>query len=618
LQNWRRNAVALNEQLERLRGQKAWALVCGSDSSITINSTPSEKITLFRRLFGGRSEVFPVRWENRNTGKSGYAPACANEWIRGVCGKPEVKCGECPNQAFIPMSDNAIANHLRGTDPDRSSNADFVAGVYTVRVDETCWFLAVDFDGDDWSADALAYLETCRLNSVPAALERSRSGKGGHAWIFFSQPIPARDARHLGAILLTDTLQRRPEVGFASYDRMFPSQDTLPKGGFGNLIALPLQRRARDYGNSVFVDENLLPHRDQWAFLSSLSRLAPQAVHDFIRQAEARDGVLGVRMPVAEENGDEPWRQPPSLRHSPDRVTEPLPDRVKIVLSDDIYIDRSALPPSMVAVLIRLAAFQNPEFYRAQVMRLPTFGKPRIISCASLHRNHLALPRGCFEETLELLRSHGIEVDIEDLRETGANLDYRFLGTLRCCCGRQYSHRRRAKSPGDSMASEVQMIGYELIKTGSLVSFRIVEQEVLAAPDEAEFGMRLLLRFVSGEGEDDQDEDDVAEDTVEWGAFGFMFVLGMLSFAEARPRNMSSVDYHEKDEFTVADFIEGLRFVRGELHFDADYIRGRRIKTRNAVRANGTVRLETTGRGNAVLRWLERLQGKKLLQLVGE
>jgi hypothetical protein len=168
------------------------------------------------------------------------------------------------------------------------------------------------------------------------------------------------------------------------------------------------------------------------------------------------------------------------------------------------------------------------------------------------------------------------------------------------------------------MASEAQMIGYKLIKTGSLVNFRIVEEEVLAAPDEAEFGMRLLVRFVAEQGEDGQDEDDVAEDTAEWGAFGFMFLLGVLSFAEARPRNVSSVDYHEKDEFTVADFIEGLRFVRGELHFDADYIRGRRIKTHVAVRANGDVKVETIGRGKAVLRWLDRIQGKKLLQSVGE
>ena len=138
------------------------------------------------------------------------------------------------------------------------------------------------------------------------------------------------------------------------------------------------------------------------------------------------------------------------------------------------------------------------------------------------------------------------------------------------------------------------------------------------AHDEAEFGMRLLLKFVPEEGEDGHDEDDVAGDTAEWGAFGFMFVLGVLSFDEAKPRNLFSADYHEKDEFNVADFIERLRFVRGELHFDADYIRGRRIKTRIAVRANGTVRLETIGRGKAVLRWLERMQGKRLLQLVGE
>ena len=193
---------ALNKQLQRLQVQRAQAMVCGSVSPIAANSTAAEKIILFRRLFAGRSDVFPVRWENRNTEKSGYAPACANEWVRGVCFKPQVKCGECPNQAFIALSDNVIASHLRGADPGRSSSAEFVAGVYPIRVDETCWFLAVDFDGDDWSADALAYIETCRLSLVPAALERSRSGKGGHVWIFFSQPIPARDARQLGATLL--------------------------------------------------------------------------------------------------------------------------------------------------------------------------------------------------------------------------------------------------------------------------------------------------------------------------------------------------------------------------------------------------------------------------------
>ncbi len=167
---------ALNEQLQRLQARRAQALICDIVSSITTHSTAAEKITLFRRLFAGRSEVFPVRWENRNTGNSGYALACANEWVRGVCGKPQVKCGECPNQAFIALSDNVIASHLRGADPGRPNSADFVAGVYPVRVDGTCWFLAVDFDGDNWSTDALAYIETCRMNSVPAANQARAAG----------------------------------------------------------------------------------------------------------------------------------------------------------------------------------------------------------------------------------------------------------------------------------------------------------------------------------------------------------------------------------------------------------------------------------------------------------
>lgn len=162
------------------------------------------------------------------------------------------------------------------------------------------------------------------------------------------------------------------------------------------------------------------------------------------------------------------------------------------------------------------------------------------------------------------------------------------------------------------------MIGYELLKTGTLVSFRIVDEEVLSAPDEAEFGLRLQLKFTSDEGEEEQDEDDVAENTAEWGAFGFLFILGLLSFYDAKPLNSSVLAYEEKDEFRLADFIERLRFVRGELHFDADYIRGRRVKTRVFVRSNGTVTLETIGRGKAALRWLERMQGKKLMHLVSQ
>ena len=211
-------------------------------AAITAASPSAQKIALFRRLFSGRQDIFPVRWENARTNRSGYSPACANEWIKGICAKPQVKCGACPNQAFITVSDDVVARHLSGKGVSRAAEGSgYVMGVYPLLPDETCWFLAADFDGVHWAQDALAFLETCRTEEVPAALERSRSGDGGHVWIFFAAPVPARTARRLGAWLVTRTLERRPEVGFASYDRFFPSQDTMPLGGFGNLIALPLQ-----------------------------------------------------------------------------------------------------------------------------------------------------------------------------------------------------------------------------------------------------------------------------------------------------------------------------------------------------------------------------------------
>jgi superfamily II DNA or RNA helicase len=406
-----------------------------AQGGITAVSPAAAKVALFRDLFAGRTDVFPIRWENAKAGRAGYAPACANEWVLGVCGKPRVKCGECPNQAFIPVSDGVVEGHLRGEDrvrPRSGGARDFVAGVYPLLPDETCRFLAADFDGADWARDALAYLETCRLRGIPAALERSRSGEGGHVWVFFAEPAPAREARQLGALLLTATMERRPEIGFASYDRLFPSQDTLPAGGFGNLIALPLQRRARARGHSLFVDDDLRPFDDQWAFLSSLRRLDRATVTALVAKAETRGaGVLGVRMPVEDEDANEPWLLPPSRRREPEPVAGPFPERVEVVLADGIYLDRSGLPAPLVARLVRLAAFQNPEFYRAQAMRLSTFGKGRIISCAELHPRHVALPRGCLDEALELFRSHGIRTDVVDRREAGTPLAVRFLGVLR-------------------------------------------------------------------------------------------------------------------------------------------------------------------------------------------
>ena len=420
------------EALERKRASDRHSAEPPSfaDALVTNNSPSAAKIALFRRLFAGRPDVFPVRWENKKAGRAGYSPACSNEWTKGICGKPKVKCGECPHQAFIPPSEDIIERHLRGGD---ARSGDFVAGVYPLLQDETCWFLAADFDKESWADDARALLETCHARGIAAALERSRSGNGGHVWIFFAEPVQAKIARQLGSALITETMERRPEIGFASYDRFFPNQDTMPLGGFGNLIALPLQRKAREIGNSVFVDKDLKSYDDQWAYLSSLPRLSADMVFGITGEAELSGRVLGVRLPVDDEHADEPWKLPPSRRSEPRRIEAAIPKSIGVVIADQVYIDRIGLPPALITQFIRLAAFQNPEFYRAQAMRLPTFGKPRVVSCAELHARHVALPRGCLDEAIEVINRHDAAAILDDHRETGSALPEgtSFQGDLR-------------------------------------------------------------------------------------------------------------------------------------------------------------------------------------------
>jgi superfamily II DNA or RNA helicase/very-short-patch-repair endonuclease len=391
-------------------------------------SSPEAKIALFRSLFRGRDDVYPRRFESRKTGKSGYQPACANEWVRGLCEKPKLKCTECPNRRFTPVVDEIVRWHLSGRD---ANGREFVMGVYPMLQDETCFFLAADFDKTHWQEDAGAFLETCRRLAVPAVLERSRSGNGGHIWLFFDYAIPAHTARKLGSYLLTETMEHMPDIGLDSYDRFFPNQDTLPQGGFGNLIALPLQKAPRERGNSIFLNDSFVPHVDQWEFLSGIRRITRQQADDLVRNAEARGRILGVRLAVVDGDDDTPWAAPPSRRRKEPPISGPLPTTLQLVCGNEIYIAKEGLPPALRNRLIRLAAFQNPEFYKAQAMRLPTFDKPRIIACAEDHPQHIGLPRGCLDETCALLADLGIESVIQDERQAGRPLDVLFQGELR-------------------------------------------------------------------------------------------------------------------------------------------------------------------------------------------
>lgn len=380
------------------------------------------QIALFHSLFRGREDVYAVRWEARD-GRTGYSPVCRREWEQGVCGKPRVKCAECEYREFVPITDQVITDHLVGRR---------TIGVYPLLPDETCWFLAIDFDKSSWREDCDTFRRTCEEMCVPVSIERSRSGNGAHLWIFFDCLVPAHLARKLGCALLTTTMERRHQVGLESYDRLFPNQDTMPKGGFGNLIALPLQRGPSLKGNTLFLDNDFRPYSDQWEYLSTIRRMRLEEIEAVVKETARRGSIMGVRISLAEEDGGEdPWTLPPSKQTRQDPIKGPLPERVRLAYSNLVYVEKEGLPPALLNRLVRLAAFQNPEFYKAQAMRLPVFGIPRVISCAEDFPRHIGLPRGCLDDVLDLFNTCGGHVEVEDKRFYGRPIEVAFRGVLR-------------------------------------------------------------------------------------------------------------------------------------------------------------------------------------------
>ena len=428
----RRHALvsSFKEQLAAIEPSGDGPTAVGERATARTTTLSSEaKVQLFRSLFRGREDVFARRWESRRSGKAGDSPACANEWDPVLCGKGrgpgstrKANCIECCEHAFFRVTDEEIQKHLKGLQ---------VLGVYPLLVDETCWFLAADFDDSGWQDDVASFRETCSSYDVPVAIERSRSGSGAHAWCFFSETVSSGLARSLGCFLITESMARRHQLSMSSYDRLFPNQDTLPKGGFGNLIALPLQREARAIGNSVFIDESFTPYDDQWVFLSSIQRLDLSRVREIVQDAGRRGQVMGLRTVDTEEESDRmPWKRPPSGYAEKVSLNEALPREVHAVISQRFFLERNGLPSPLLNRIKRLAAFQNPEFYKRQSMRLSTALTPRVIACAEDLSEHIALPRGCWPEVETLLSEYGIALSVMDKREEGTALDCSFTGTL--------------------------------------------------------------------------------------------------------------------------------------------------------------------------------------------
>ena len=400
----------------------------------TINrqSSPQEKINLYKSLFIGRKDVFALRWVNTKSNKSGYSPVCGNKWASGKCDMKKYTCAVCPYKLSVALDDHYIFNHLAGRDEFFRD----VIGLYPLMGGNLCKFLAIDFDAHSsanqasWKDDILAVHKTFSDFGINSYIEISRSGNGGHLWVFFEDTLSARLARNLGSAIIKATMQKRHSISFESFDRFFPNQDEIPKGGYGNLIALPLQGRAVKEGHSVFIDESFVPHEDQWAFLSSVQKVSERTVRktiseienslsDFVEKDEPENTNRknGINISNSSENKE-------SLNQSD------FSDTVKIVLSNYVQISKNGVSEKALGVLRRTAVFLNPEYFKNLRMHLPLYNIPRYIDCSKENDDYLLLPRGNLSKMIEKIKEAKAEYEITDERETGQKIDLHFNANL--------------------------------------------------------------------------------------------------------------------------------------------------------------------------------------------
>ncbi len=375
--------------------------------------TPGEKVALFQRMFVARRDVYPRLWVNEQTGRKGYSPVCRAVWGNGRRLKPTENYAKYGPKNFVPLSADVIESHLRGQQ---------VIGTYALRQDDRCVFLAADFDGDGWQSDVVAYRDAAASLGVSCLAEISRSGNGAHAWVFFSEPVKGSHARALGSLILARAARDNPHIRLDTYDRFFPNQDTLPKSGFGNLIALPLQKDRRTQGFTEYVDESLAPFPDQWKILSEIPRFSGEDVRNLLEQhvGEAitdETPTIEREELILESSRDDPLSLPV------------LPDW-KVYLSDAVIIPTTNLPDGFLARLKGLATIPNPIFFEKQRQRFPTYNIPRCIFSGAINEDRIVLPRGCLEDVTELFAQCGSRIETEDRRLRANRIQLKFTGRL--------------------------------------------------------------------------------------------------------------------------------------------------------------------------------------------
>ncbi len=380
------------------------------------NLTREEKVKIFMNYFKGRDDVYPyLSIDKNNPSVKYYIPACTNEWKQGICNKTMgKKCKSCQYRENKPLSKDVIYKHMYENNP---------IGIYPLLENDTCFFLSLDFDNkennNDIKSEVLAFASVCDKYNVPIALEKSRSGKGIHIWIFFEKNIKALTARKLGSLLLSKTMEIS-NISITSFDRMFPNQDTMPKGGYGNLIALPFQYEPSKYGNTIFVDRNFIQINNQIEYLKSIHKLTELEVFDKIEKLSGE--TIDIGHEIVNMNKEVLTKSKSNIEY---------PKSIKVTLNDMVYIDKANMPSIVKNSFRRLATFANPEFYKMQKLRMSVHNIPMVIDCSKEDDKYLKLPRGTYEYLENLCKANNIKIIKTDKRFKGKKIDVTFTGTLR-------------------------------------------------------------------------------------------------------------------------------------------------------------------------------------------
>lgn len=385
-----------------------------------IRLSPDDKISIFSNYFRGRDDVYPYL-SIGNDGRKYYTPACLNEWDKNICNKTMgKKCKDCKYRENKPLDFEVIRNHMYGNPKNKNTSI----GLYPLLDDDTCYVLVFDFDDKNSDKfikeDVLAFLSVCDKYGIDALMERSRSGKGIHVWIFFEDRVKAVTARKLGSLLLSKTMEIRDNLSIKSFDRMFPNQDFLPKGGYGNLIALPFQNEPSKYGNTLFVDRNFMQIKGQFQYLSNTHKLTKDEVFDKIRV------ISGETIDISSEEVNLKSEVKDKKKNN-----YKFPKKIDVIFDDMVYIDKANLNAGVKNSFRRLATFANPEFYKNQRLRLSTYNIPMVIDCSSEDDRYLKIPRGTYEFLCDLCFENDVKIYLIDRRNNGEEINVSFDGELR-------------------------------------------------------------------------------------------------------------------------------------------------------------------------------------------